>query len=218
MDTQFRADRVDVSGSPSVFPYLGRTEDYTEFQIIEPGRVIEKIETWTRGAYGVVRITTQDGQEGYGQLSPFEPDISATVLHRQVARHVLGSDPAHIDALVDRCIDANMKFPWSYICRALAGIDTALWDLYGKIRNLPVCALLGGKTDPIPVYGSSMRRDISPEAEAARLARLRDEHGFTAFKVRVGQPTGHDIDAAPNRSERLIPAVRAAVGEEVALM
>ena len=201
-----------------IYPYLGRTDDYTEFQIIDSGRSIEKIETWTRGAYGIVRITTRDGQEGYGQLSPFEPDITATVLHRQVARHVLGSDPSQIDALVDRCIDANMKFPWSYLCRALAGIDTALWDLYGSIRQMPVCALLGGKTDPFPVYGSSMRRDISPEAEGARLARLRDTYGFTAFKVRVGQPQGHDIDAAPNRTETLIPTVRKAVGDSVALM
>jgi L-alanine-DL-glutamate epimerase-like enolase superfamily enzyme len=208
----------DASELNRVFPYLGRTEDYTEFQVIDSGRIIEKIETWTRGAYGVVRITTDDGQEGYGQLSPFEPDITATVLHRQVARHVLGSDPSRIDALVDRCIDANMKFPWSYICRALAGIDTALWDLYGKIRNMPVCALLGGRTGPVPVYGSSMRRDISPEAEGARLARLRDEYGFTAFKVRVGQANGHDRDAAPNRTETLIPTVRKAVGDSVALM
>ncbi|MCW3094490.1 MAG: Mandelate racemase/muconate lactonizing enzyme C-terminal domain protein [Chthonomonadaceae bacterium] len=208
----------DASERNRVFPYLGRTEDYTEFQVIDSGRIIEKIETWTRGAYGVVRITTGDGQEGYGQLSPFEPDITAAVLHRQVARHVLGSDPSRIDALVDRCIDANMKFPWSYICRALAGIDTALWDLYGKIKNLPVCALLGGRTDPFPVYGSSMRRDISPEAEGARLARLRDEYGFTAFKVRVGQANGHDRDAAPNRTETLIPTVRKAVGDSVALM
>src|SRR5579884_1113099 len=200
------------------YPYLGRTEDYADFQIITPGRTLTKIETWTRGMVGIVRVTTDDGQEGWGQLSPFEPEITATVLHRQMARHVLGQDPARIDALADRCIDANMKFPWSYICRALAGIDTALWDLYGKIEGKPVCALLGGKPKPFPVYGSSMRRDISPEEEAARLVRLRDSQGFTAFKVRVGQATGHDGDAALGRTERLIPTVRRAVGEEITLL
>jgi L-alanine-DL-glutamate epimerase-like enolase superfamily enzyme len=84
-------------------------------------------------------------------------------LHRQVAHHALGSDPAEIDTLVDRVIDANRKFPWSYVCRALAGVDTAIWDLYGKIKGKPVCELIGGKTNPFPAYGSSMRRDISPE-------------------------------------------------------
>ena len=198
--------------------YLGRTADYSDFRIIEPGLSIAKVESWTHGSYGIVRVTTNDGREGYGQLSTFDPDITATVLHRQVARHVLGSDPAKIDALVDRVIDANMKYPWSYVCRALAGVDTALWDLYGKIKDRPVCQLVGGKSDPFPVYGSSMRRDISPEDEAARLVRLRDERGFQAFKVRVGTPTGHDRDAAPGRSEKLISTVRQAVGDDVELL
>jgi L-alanine-DL-glutamate epimerase-like enolase superfamily enzyme len=200
------------------YPYLGRTEDYAEFQVIEPGRRITSVESWTHGDFGIVRVRTRDGLEGYGQLSSYTPDITQTVLHRQVARHVLGSDPAEIDALNDRVIDANMKFPWSFVCRALAGVDTAIWDLYGKIGDKPVCALLGGETDPRPVYGSSMRRDISPEDEAARLVRLRDEFGFRAFKVRVGVPTGHDRDAAPGRSERLIPTVRRAVGDEIRLL
>jgi L-alanine-DL-glutamate epimerase-like enolase superfamily enzyme len=210
--------RTDAAPQSPSYPYLGRTADYVDFQIIEPGRSITQVESWTLGGYGIVRITTQDGRAGIGQLSSFEPDITATVLHRQVARHVLGRDPAGIDALVDGVIDANMKFPWSFVCRALAGIDTAIWDLYGKIRNQPVCQLLGGTTAPVPVYGSSMRRDIAPADEAARLVRLRDARGFRAFKLRVGTPTGHDRDAAPGRTEALIPAVRQAVGNDVELL
>jgi L-alanine-DL-glutamate epimerase-like enolase superfamily enzyme len=208
---------AEVPEAPA-YPYLGRTEDYSPLRVIDAGRTITALESWTRGAYGIVRVTIDDGQTGYGQLSSFEPDISAIVLHRHVARHVLGSDPADIDGIVDRVIDANMKFPWSYVCRALAGVDTAIWDLYGKIKNQPVCALLGGSTEPFPVYGSSMRRDISPEEEAARLVRLRDEQGFQAFKVRVGTPTGHDRDAAPGRTRQLIPTVRRAVGDDVQLL
>lgn len=203
---------------PKSYPYLGRAEDHTDFRMIDPGLTVQRIETWTQGSFGIARVSTTDGKEGYGQLSSFEPDITALVLHRQVARHCLGKDPARIDALVDTVIDANMKFPWSYVCRALAGIDTAIWDLYGKIKGKPVYALLGGTKNPFPVYGSSMRRDISPQDEAVRLARLRDTHGFGAFKVRVGTPTGHDRDAAPGRTEALIPAVRKAVGNNVKLM
>lgn len=209
---------TQAAAGPKTYPYLGRTDDYIDFQIIEPGLTIAKVESWTQGAFGMVRVTTRDGREGWGQLSSYEPDITATVLHRQVARHVLGSDPAQIDTLLDRVIDANMKFPWSHVCRALAGVDTALWDLYGKIKAKPVCELLGGKTAPFPVYGSSMRRDISPEDEAARLVRLRDTLGFKAFKVRLGVPTGHNRDAAPGRTEKLIPAVRKAVGANIRLM
>ena len=209
---------VAAATAAKSYPYLGRTKDYAEFRIIEPGLSISKVESWTQGQYGFVRVTTRDGRDGYGQLSSYEPDITAAVLHRQVARHVLGSDPARIDDLVDCVIDANMKFPWTYVCRALAGVDTAIWDLYGKIKGKAVCELLGGKTAPFPVYGSSMRRDISPEDEAARMVKLRDTRGFKAFKVRLGVPTGHDRDAAPGRTEKLIPTVRKAVGNDIQLM
>ena len=207
-----------ASAEPKSYPYLGRTEDYVDFQVIEPGLTIRGIETWTQGGFGVVRITTNDGKEGWGQMSPFEPETTATVLHRQVARLVLGQDPSRIDAIADRVIDANMKYPWSYVCRALTGVDTAIWDLYGKIKGKPVCELLGGKPGAFPVYGSSMRRDISPEDEAVRIAKLRDAQGYGAFKVRVGTPTGHNRDAAPGRTEKLIPAIRKAVGDGVRLL
>jgi L-alanine-DL-glutamate epimerase-like enolase superfamily enzyme len=63
-----------------------------------------------------------------------------------------------------------------------------------------------------------MRRDISPEDEAARLVKLRDTRGFWGFKVRAGTPTGHDRDASPGRTEKLIPMVRKTVGDDIRLM
>ena len=182
------------------------------------GSRIKSIETFTNGSLSIVRVRTDSGQEGYGQIAPFNADISATVLHRMVAPHALGKDPADLDAISDRCVEANYKFPWSFVCRALAGLDTALWDLHGKTAGKSVCELLGGKPRPVPVYGSSMRRDIKPADEAARLARLRDEQGFRAFKIRIGKVCGHDEDQWPGRTEELVPAVRKAIGDDVALL
>jgi L-alanine-DL-glutamate epimerase-like enolase superfamily enzyme len=182
------------------------------------GSRIKSIETFTSGSLSIVRVRTDSGQEGYGQIAPFNADISATVLHRMVAPKALGKDPAALDAISDRCIEDNYKFPWSFVCRALAGLDTALWDLHGKTAGKSVCELLGGKPRPLPVYGSSMSRDIKPVDEAARLARLRDEKGFRAFKIRVGKVCGHDEDQWPGRTEELVPAVRKAIGNEVALL
>ncbi|MFQ6036893.1 MAG: mandelate racemase/muconate lactonizing enzyme family protein [Sedimentisphaerales bacterium] len=181
-------------------------------------RRIHSIETFTRNPVSIVRIRADDGSEGYGQISTYNADISALVMHRQIARHALGKDPANIDAIVDRCIEANYKFPWSYVCRALAGLDTALWDLHGKSEGKSVCELLGGTPRPIPAYGSSMRRDIKPADEAERLVRLRHTQGFRAFKVRIGKVCGHDQDQWPGRTEELIPTVRKAVGDDVSLL
>ena len=179
---------------------------------------IQSIETFTQGNLSIVRVRTDDGAEGYGQIAPFNADISATVLHRQIAPHALGADATGLDGLSERCIERNHKFPWSYVCRALGGVDTALWDLRGKLEGKSVCELLGGQPRPFPAYGSSMRRDITPEAEAERLARLKDSHGFRAFKIRVGDVCSHDLDKWPGRTEALVPTVRKAIGDETALL
>jgi L-alanine-DL-glutamate epimerase-like enolase superfamily enzyme len=179
---------------------------------------IQSIETFTRGQLCLVRVTTDDGAEGWGQMAPFNANISALVLHQQVARHALGADATDIAGLADRCIEREYKFPWSYVCRATGGIDTALWDLRGKLAGQSVCALLGGTPRPIRAYGSSMRRDIQPADEAARLARLRDERGFRAFKIRIGSVCGHDQDQWPGRTEALVPACRKAIGDDVTLL
>jgi L-alanine-DL-glutamate epimerase-like enolase superfamily enzyme len=179
---------------------------------------IDRIETYTADQITIVRVCTDDGAEGIGQTAPYNADITASVLHRQIAPHVLGRSPDELDEVNVRCIDMNHKFPWSYVCRALGGVDTAVWDLRGKVAGRSVCELLGGAPARLAVYGSSMSRQITPSDEAARLAALRAEKGFGAFKIRVGESCGHDADAWPGRTEEIIPAVREALGGDVALM
>lgn len=182
---------------------------------------IQSIETFVQGPVGIVRLCADDGAEGWGQVSTFNADISATVLHRQVAPYALGKalhKTSDIDRLVHGCLEAQYKFPGSYMCRATTGLDTALWDLFAKRAGKSVCEVLGGQPRPFPVYGSSMRRDITPEDEATRLAKLRDELGYGAFKIRVGKVCGHDEDQWPGRTEALVPTVRAAIGHDVKLL
>lgn len=200
------------------YDYQGRTPGYREWAVVPRGLTVQSIETFQRESLALVRVTASDGRTGWGQIAPYEADISATVLHRLIARTVIGRDISEIDAINDAVLDAQLKFPWSFVCRALAGIDTALWDLYGQITGKPVAVLLGGSVRPLPAYGSSMRRDISPADEAARLARLRDRLGCRAFKIRLGTPGGRNRDAAPGRSEAIIPAVRKAVGPDIELL
>ena len=186
---------------------------------------IRSIETFSTGHVGLVRVRSDaasGGAEGWGQVSPYNADITALVLHRQVAPHALGYSLGHdardIDGLVELIPEREHKFPGSYLRRALAGLDTALWDLRGKLEGKSVCELLGGRPRPFPVYASSMRRDIAPEAEAERLARLQETEGYRAFKFRVGRECGHDEDEWPGRSEAVVAAVRKALGDEAALL
>jgi L-alanine-DL-glutamate epimerase-like enolase superfamily enzyme len=179
---------------------------------------IAAIETFSNQFVGMVRVRTDDGGEGWGQLSPYNADITAAVLHRQVAPHALGQDAGDIEALVARLPELEHKFPGSYLSRAIGGIDTALWDLRGKRAGKSVCELLGGRPRPFPVYASSMRRDIEPDEEARRLAKLRERDGFTAFKFRVGREVGRDEDEWPGRTEAVVRDVRQALGDDATLL
>ncbi len=179
---------------------------------------ITSLETYHNRTLSFVRLLTDEGAEGWGQMSPYNADITTTVFHRQVAPHVLGKDPDELEELLPMILKSEYKFPGSYVCRAMCGLDTAVWDLRGKLAGKSVCELLGGEPRPFPVYGSSMRRDITPEDEAERLAELKSTNGYSAFKVRVGKVNGHDQDEWEGRTEALLPAVRMAVGDDVSLL
>jgi L-alanine-DL-glutamate epimerase-like enolase superfamily enzyme len=176
---------------------------------------IAKLETFTDEFVCFVKVTTDTGAIGWGQTSTYNADITATVFHRQVVPWVLGRDATDIQALIDRVEEKEHKYPGSYRCRALAGLDTALWDLHGRIAGKPVVELLGGRPGPLRAYASSMKRDITPQDEAARLVALRDAHGFTAFKWRVAAECGRDVDEWPGRTEEIVPTVSRALGDGV---
>jgi L-alanine-DL-glutamate epimerase-like enolase superfamily enzyme len=177
---------------------------------------IARLETFADEFVCFVRVTTDEGAIGWGQTSTYNADITATILHRQVAPWALGADAFDIDALVDRIEEREHKFPGSYRCRAIAGLDTALWDLRGKLEGKPVVELLGGKPRRLRAYASSMRRDISPQSEAERFLKLRDRYGFDAFKWRVGAECGRDVDEWPGRTEAVVPQVARALGPGIA--
>ena len=179
---------------------------------------IVAVESFGNREVALVRVSTDDGAEGWGQVAPYHADVTVHVLHGQIAPHALGRDPLDVNSLVDEIPEREFKFRGSHLYRALAGLDTALWDLRGKLEGKGVCEILGARPRSLRAYASSMRRDISPEDEAERLVALRDRCGFDAFKVRIGKECGHDEDEWPGRTEAIVPRVREALGDDVALL
>lgn len=179
---------------------------------------ITKIESFCNEFVGFIRLTNEDGAQGWGQVSTYNSDITCQVLHRQVAPWTLGKKTNDLDDLLDLVTEREHKFPGSYLRRAMAGFDTAIWDMKGKIAGKPVVDLLGGETGELRAYASSMKRDITPKDEAHRLCILRDKFGFDAFKVRAGAEVGRNKDEWSGRTEEIIPTIRKELGDQVDLL
>ena len=98
----------------------------------------------TSGSYIIFKITTDEGIDGVGSSIGF-PKMglnreSAMAKMKSIASGLLlGQDPLNTEAILSR-LDVILPGNW----RIKAHIDYALYDLKGKILNLPVYQLLGG--------------------------------------------------------------------------
>lgn len=179
---------------------------------------IDRIETFLRDEVLLVRVTTDDGHEGWGQTAPYHAGLTEHVLHEMVAPIFLGQDPWDVEALVTRTLRTHYKFLGGFLHRAVGGLDTALWDLVGKAAGVPVHKLLGGEShSSVPVYVSSMIRTTTPQEEAARIADQIADKGYRAVKTRVGNEMGADMDKWPGRTEEIIRVMREELGDDIEL-
>jgi len=167
----------------------------------------------------LVRVSTDAGITGWGECSPMNGRVVAAHVEHSLAPFAIGRDPFDIEAIVEAMLVRTYKIAGQTQAMAISGIEIALWDIMGKALEVPIYKLLGGAyRKSIRMYASSMRRDISPEEEAERMARLVEERGFTAVKVRVGKTYGFDADAAPGRSIAVVREVRQRLGDDVQIM
>ena len=150
----------------------------------------------------VVRLTTDTGLEGFGEVCPLGPAYlpsyaeGARAGMMALAPDLLGLDPRQLD-VVNRAMDEALK-GHPYVKSA---IDLACWDILGKATGLPVSELLGGRTGPDFV----LYRAISQEAPADMAARVADHRrdGYRRFQLKVGANVETDIERIRAVAERL---------------
>ncbi len=176
---------------------------------------IKKLETFTKPYVSFVKTTLEDGSEGYGQMSTYHADITAQIFHKQVAPWILGKLWSEFNDIENLVLEKEHKFPGSYLLRAIAGLDTSLWDLKGKLENKPVTELIGGNAGALKVYGSSMKRDISANDEADRFKKLFEEKGIDAFKFRIGAECGRGLDEWEGRTEDIVKTINKSLDSSI---
>ena len=171
---------------------------------------IDRIETWSLPECVVVRVTDTDGATGWGQTAALGSEVTEAAFRRIVVPRALGQK-AEARAVSAHVWNNGYKFRGSFLARALAGLDTALWDLEARRAGVPVWRLLGAsQARDIPVYLSRRTRKTAPEAEIEAIAEEIETSGYTAVKVQVGWRLGGGIEGPPDRTERLVPELRRA--------
>jgi galactonate dehydratase len=152
----------------------------------------------TAGTGTIIKIETDAGLVGYGPChgtGPFAREIIKEVVAGRGSNEglgLVGKDPLAIKVHFH-----NLFYAWAQRdrhVRVLSGIDIALWDLAGKILNLPVSKLLGGNfREEIPLYSHCGHTGNfwSKEEWRDRAKELVDyPSGFKAFKVDLNDALG----------------------------
>lgn len=161
-----------------------------------------------------LRIRTRGGAEGlYGMV---DKEALPTILG-PLRTLILGQDALAVERLWDQMYRSNRHARASHYMMGISYIDNALWDLRARYFGVPVYRLLGGPTQhPVRVYGSCLGFSIEPDVAAKRAAQLKAE-GYVHQKWFLGYGPG-DGAHGMNMNVELVRALRAAVGEDVALL
>jgi L-alanine-DL-glutamate epimerase-like enolase superfamily enzyme len=170
-----------------------------------------------KGRYHFIRIRTDEGIDGIGEVSPMNAAVTHTMVEKALAPLVVGRDPFDVEAIWHRMFHRPYKLgPTGAQLEAMAGIDIALWDIVGKASGQPLYKLLGGQFRPeAEVYASSMRRDMSPREEAERALSFK-EQGFRAYKIHSATPWMYDV--GEDQTLATVREMRKLVGDDFAIL
>ncbi len=173
--------------------------------------------------------TDQPGLVGWGEATLEWHTRSVVGAIEDIATLLVGEDPQRIEHLWQMMFRQHF-WHGSGIVRstAMSGIDIALWDIAGKILNVPCHQLWGGRVrDYVRLYchlGGGRMEDFyeTPVANADKfgdLAREAVEDGFTAFKSMAVPPTSVLEGNKPVRAAvQAVAAMRDAVGPDIDIM
>lgn len=160
----------------------------------------------------VVRVDTDEGLSGWGETqAPIAPEVPLTLIEKILGPALLGRSPLDTNTrYADMVETMRVRGHWGgYQIDAVAGLDTALWDIRGKAADLPISRLLGGRyRETLPCYVSGLRKK-QREARAEEAIEYR-ERGFAGVKPFLGSGLRADGEE--------IYALRDALGPDMQIM
>ncbi|PXW27690.1 L-rhamnonate dehydratase [Paraburkholderia caballeronis] len=153
----------------------------------------------------VVEIEASDGTVGFAVTTGGE--IGAFIVERHLARFLEGQRVTDIEKMWDQMYYATLYYGRKgVVLNTISGVDLALWDLLGQIRQEPVYQLLGGPVrDELQFYATGARPDLAKQM------------GFIGGKLPLQHGPAEGEEGLRMNIEKLA-AMRERVGDDFWLM
>lgn len=153
----------------------------------------------------VVEVEAVNGEIGFAVTTGGDP--AAWIIEKHLARFVEGADPEDIERIWDQMYLSTVFYGRKgLVLNAISGVDLALWDLLGNIRQEPVYALLGGPVrDELMFYATGARPDLAKQM------------GFIGGKLPLHHAPAEGIEGL-QKNLSLLEQMRSRVGDEFWLM
>ena len=168
-------------------------------------------------ASSIFKIATDEGLEGYMVGG------DRRYLEGPIKRMLIGEDPLARETIWN-WMDQLVTFSHSLPEHVMGAVDCALWDLLGRMVDLPVHKILGGARDKVKAYASTYPNIGKPEDYAEHALECKKQ-GYKAYKVHAyicwnphtWEPAPQ-VPGFPKEDVEVCKAVREAVGDDMVLM
>jgi len=174
-------------------------------------------------------VTDQQGLWGWGEATLEWHTRSVIGAIEDISQLIIGEDPTRIEHLWQMMYRQHFWHGNNLVrSTAMSSIDIALWDILGKIHNVPCHKLWGGRVrDYIRLYchlgGGKMEDFYQTKSDDANrfgeLALHAVEEGFTAFKA-MAVPVTMPLEGLQSirYAEACVKTMREAVGDDIDIM
>jgi L-alanine-DL-glutamate epimerase-like enolase superfamily enzyme len=211
-----------------------QTESFTQYQLVDQAAsrsvvkselfadpiIIESLELLRYKDNFLCIIKTKDGAEGISVSNNMQMISLYPIFTNRLQPFFIGKDARQLEKLLEEVYvyKSNYKLQNLSLWVPLATIEFAILDLLGKISNKSIGQLIGKIYNPkVAVYRANNFRGRTAAESIDLIKKNVEETKAKALKFKVGGRMSKDADDPSGRSEKLIPLVRKAFGDEMVI-
>lgn len=163
----------------------------------------------------ITRMRTSDGlvSEVYNGDNRDHGPAILDIITRELAPLLIGEDSTRIEYLWAKLQPATrLNRDRKLVMEAIACLDTALWDLFGKRCGMSVCTLLGGYRTSLPIISIGGYYEAGKTLDdLAREMQFLKAAGMAGCKVKVG-------GLSPEADAERVAAAREGAGKDFVIV